>query len=97
MLRAIMICALATRCDGADGREPGPPAAGTGIHVETSEASTGEDQPRLDLGAMDLWSTGDTTGGSSSTGSTGEDIEPTTSGESGRLQGAGGPRGLTDC
>ena len=80
-MRVLLTLALAGHC-AADGRAAGPAAAVTGIHVETSEgASTSEDQPRLDLGAVELWSTGDTTGGSSSTGST-EDIEPTTSGGS---------------
>ena len=80
-MRVLLTLALAGHC-AADGRAAGPAAAVTGIHVETSEgAATSEDQPRLDLGAVELWSTGDTTGGSSSTGST-EDIEPTTSGGS---------------
>lgn len=79
MLRAIMICALATRCDGGDGRSAGPPAAVTGVHVETSEgASSGPDQSRLDLGAWEPWTTGEGTGEPS----TGAPAVPTTSGTS---------------
>lgn len=79
-MRVLLTLALAGQC-AADGRAAGPPAAITGIHVETSEGSSTSDQPRLDLGSVEPWSTGETTGGSS-TGSTGEDIEPTTSGGS---------------
>lgn len=79
-MRAIMILALAGQC-AAEGREAGPPPAVTGIHVETSEGtSTGDpDQPRLDLGSWEPWTTGESTGGTS----TGDDQPadpPTTSG-----------------
>jgi hypothetical protein len=77
-MRVLMTLALAGHC-AADGRAAGPAAAVTGIHVETSEgASSGPDQPRLDLGAWETWTTGESTGEPS----TGAPAVPTTSGTS---------------
>jgi hypothetical protein len=80
-MRAILILALAGQCS-AEGRRAGPPAAITGIHVETveGESSGDPDQPRLDLGSWEPWTTGESTGGSSG----GEDsTAPTTSDSTG--------------
>lgn len=68
-MRVLLTLALAGHC-AAEGRMAGPAQAVTGIHIETTDAeSTGEpDLPRLDLGTPEPWSTGESTGGTSSTG-----------------------------
>ncbi len=82
-MRVLLTLALVGQC-GVEGRQAGPPAAITGIHVETSEgASTGDPEVRLDLGAWEPWTTGESTGGSSGgEESTGGDF-PTTGSSSG--------------
>ena len=79
-MRVLLTLALAGQCS-AEGREASPPAAVTSIHVETSEGATTGDEPRLDLGTWEPWTTGESTGGSTG----GEDSTapadmPTTSG-----------------
>lgn len=81
-MRAILILALAGQC-AAEGRRAGPQPAVTGIHVETSDGSSSgdPDQPRLDLGSWEPWTTGESTGGSSGgEDSTAPADTPTTSG-----------------
>ena len=82
-MRALILCALAGRCVAADARDAGPTAV-TGIYIETSDGSSTGDavdpvHPRLDLGGLELLTTGESTGGSTGEDSTSADL-PTTSG-----------------
>ena len=78
-MRVLLTLALAGQCS-AEGREASPPAAVTSIHIETSEGASTGDEPRLDLGTWEPWTTGESTGGSSGEDSTGPADMPTTSG-----------------